>query len=280
MSDSTTSSQQQTSSDHQPHENKELYETQKNWVPLEANPEVLTSFMQNLGVPEEWEFCDIYGIDSELLDMVPKPCIAVLLLFPITNSYEQQRYKLEDDIKSKGQIVSDKVYFMKQYIGNACGTIGVVHSVLNNANVIKFKDGFFKNFLNTTTNLNVEQRATALALNTEIEKSHEISALQGQSSVPDEDEPVILHFVSFVNVDGHLYELDGRKPFPINHSTTTEATFLEDVSKVLQKMIEENPEEIRFNLMGLVKSQSEEEEEEEEEEEKKEEQKENEEKNN
>ncbi|GAM22246.1 hypothetical protein SAMD00019534_054210 [Acytostelium subglobosum LB1] len=236
-------------------ENKELYEKQKNWVPLEANPDVLTSFMHNLGVPVEWEFCDIYGIDKELLDMVPKPCVAVILLFPITKSYEIQRYKLQNEIEEKGQHVSDKVYFMKQYIGNACGTIGVIHSVLNNADSIKFNEGFFKSFLQTTSNLSVDQRANALAHNSEIERTHEISAQQGQSNVPDQDDPVILHFVSFVNVDGHLYELDGRKPFPINHSTTSDETFLEDVGEVLQMMIEENPEEIRFNLMGLVKSQ-------------------------
>eukprot|EP01133_Synstelium_polycarpum_P016181 gene16181-19259_t len=240
---------------------KDLYETQKNWVPLEANPEVLTKFMQNLGVPSNWEWCDIFGIDAELLDMVPKPCAAVILLFPITEDYEKQRWEQEDRIKEEGQTVSDKVYFMKQYIGNACGTIGIIHSVLNNANVIDFKDGFFKNFLHTTAKLGVEERATALCRNTEIEKSHELSALQGQSSVPDEDEPVILHFVSFVNVDGHLYELDGRKPFPINHSETSADTFLVDVAKVLQNMIDDNPTEIRFNLMGLVKVENEDEEE-------------------
>ncbi|KYQ89228.1 peptidase C12 family protein [Tieghemostelium lacteum] len=236
-----------------------LYETQKAWIPLEANPDVLTTFMQNLGVSKDWEFCDIYGIDKDLLDMVPKPCVAVLLLFPITQDYEEKRYDLEEEINEKGQILSDKVYFMKQYIGNACGTIGVIHSVLNNANTIEFTDGFFKKFLEKTNNLNVEERAISLLNNSEIEKSHEIAAVQGQSQVPDDDEPVILHFVSFVHVDGHLYELDGRKPFAVNHGPSSAETLLQDTANVLQKMIEENPEEIRFNLMGLIKVNKEEE---------------------
>ncbi|KAM9998841.1 hypothetical protein ACTFIZ_002390 [Dictyostelium cf. discoideum] len=246
---------------------QELIETQKNWIPLEANPDVLTTFMQSLGVSKDWEFCDIYGIDEGLLEMVPSPCVAVILLFPITNEYEDKRYKLEKEIEEKGQVLSDKVYFMKQYIGNACGTIGVIHSVLNNANVIEFNEnGFFKQFLDKTTSLSTEERAISLLKNSEIEKSHEISALQGQSNVPQEDEPVVLHFVSFVHVDGHLYELDGRKPFAINHGKSSAETLLKDTANVLQKMIDEDPKEIRFNLMGLVKKPNEEGEKEEEEE--------------
>lgn len=33
-------------------------------------------------------------------------------------------------------------------------------------------------------------------------------------------------YVSCSHVDGHLYELDGRKKFPINHGPTTQATLL------------------------------------------------------
>lgn len=39
---------------------------------------------------------------------------------------------------SEGQQVSPDVYFMRQTIGNACGTIGLIHAVANNQEHLEF----------------------------------------------------------------------------------------------------------------------------------------------
>ena len=54
------------------------------WLPLESNPDVFTSFARKVGLPEPWQFVDIFGLDPEMLGMIPGPVAAVVVLFPCT----------------------------------------------------------------------------------------------------------------------------------------------------------------------------------------------------
>lgn len=90
---------------------------------------------------------------------------------------------------------------------------------------------------------------------------------------PNIQDDVDLHFIAFVEKEGHLYELDGAKEFPINHGPISSDKLLEvhflntefklncfliknilkkSTCEVVKKLIDLNPEEVRFNLIGLA----------------------------
>nr|CAD7406823.1 unnamed protein product [Timema cristinae] len=222
------------------------------WIPLESNPDVMNKFLHNLGVPAKWQLVDVYGLDADILAVVPRPVLAVLLLFPWSVKFTDFNATKEDGTE-KDQTVSDKVYFLKQVISNACGTIALIHSVANNTDKIQLGDGHLKQFIDDTVQMNPEERGEYLLSKAGgIITAHKEVALEGQTEAPDENEPVFFHFVAFVEKEGSLYELDGRKSSPINHGSTSPDTLLEDAAEVCKKYIEHDPENLRFTVVALT----------------------------
>ena len=86
---------------------------------------------------EDVAYTDIYGLDPELLAMVPRPVLAVLLLFPINEAEEAFKDQQNARIEAGTQPKPENVFIMRQTIGNACGTIGLVHSIGNNLDSIE-----------------------------------------------------------------------------------------------------------------------------------------------
>ncbi|XP_023973728.1 ubiquitin carboxyl-terminal hydrolase isozyme L1 [Physeter macrocephalus] len=210
------------------------------------SPQVLA----RLGVAGQWRFEDVLGLEEESLGSVPAPACALLLLFPLTAQHENFRKKQIEELK--GQEVSPKVYFMKQTIGNSCGTIGLIHAVANNQDKLEFEDGsVLKQFLSETEKLSPEDRAKCFEKNEAIQAAHDAVAQEGQCRV---DDKVNFHFILFNNVDGHLYELDGRMPFPVNHGTSSEGSLLQDAAKVCREFTEREQGEVRFSAVALCKA--------------------------
>ncbi|XP_030836900.1 ubiquitin carboxyl-terminal hydrolase isozyme L3 isoform X2 [Strongylocentrotus purpuratus] len=215
------------------------------WVPLESNPE----YMHNLGMSKDWIFTDVYGLDDELLMMVPQPVLAVILLFPYDDKYKAFAKTEQENIEKDGQIVNDGVYFMKQTIRNACGTIGVLHAVLNCRDKIS-QDDTLKSFYEQTKDMTPEERGKKLECNESISHAHGESAQEGQTEAPQAEEDVCPHFIALVEKDGCVYELDGNKKFPINHGPIQEG-FLKSAAKVCKMFMDRDPDEVHFTIMAL-----------------------------
>ncbi|XP_076298304.1 ubiquitin carboxyl-terminal hydrolase [Lasioglossum baleicum] len=231
------------------------------WIPLESNPEVMTKFLHQLGVPKEWSIVDVYGLEQDLLALVPKPVVAIILLYPLrkkgNNTLEATEEVVEDQGTTASTPIDPSVYYMKQYIHNACGTIALIHSVANNLDTINLKDGFLKNFLDKAKGLSYSEIGELLMTSNEISETHEEMALVGQTEAPSEDAPVFHHFVAFIQKNGVLYELDGRKPGPITHGSSSPETLLEDAARVCKDYMAHDPDEMFFTVVALTNTDSE-----------------------
>lgn len=95
--------------------------------------------MAKLGVPEKWNIVDVFGLESDTLAWVPKPVLAVILLFPCSENYYKYSEQESKKIKENGQILVPDIYYLKQYISNACGTVALIHSIANNTDKYVYK---------------------------------------------------------------------------------------------------------------------------------------------
>ena len=82
----------------------------------------MSNFLWDMGLQREWGIVDVLGLDEELLQLLPQPVIALILLYPVS----------QVQCPGDGVLpVPEGVYFMKQTIRNACGTIALLHSLGN-----------------------------------------------------------------------------------------------------------------------------------------------------
>lgn len=125
--------------------------------------------------------------------MVPQPVKAVLILFPITPATEEAKDKEEAKLKQSGQDVSSKVWFSKQTVSNACGTVAMLHAFANAD--VKYKAGsFLEKFMKASLEMDALQRAKLLENPSEgqpdVEKVHQEAGKEGQTAPPPEEEQV------------------------------------------------------------------------------------------
>lgn len=74
--------------------------------------------------------------------------------------------------------------------------------------------------------------------------------LDNSKNSKDED---VFHFISYLPINGRLYELDGLKEGPVDLGVVGDQNWLDVVRPVIEKRIQKYSEgEIHFNLMAMV----------------------------
>ncbi|KAL1405383.1 ubiquitinyl hydrolase 1 [Vanrija albida] len=228
--------------------------SQSKWVPLEASPEVFNDWSRALGLPNSpLSFQDLFSLDDEFLAFVPQPVKAVLLLFPSRGELAAAREKEERD--GEGKWDGKDVWWIKQTIPNACGSIGLLHALLNLPEGALTPGSQLLKFKAATEALGPLERAKLLDEADFFESAHTAAAQAGQSAVP-EDLDVDTHFIAFVqapNAKGELrvVELDGGREGPFDRGPSKD--LLRDVAKIVQdKYIARAAGDINFNMIVLA----------------------------
>ncbi|KAF1776306.1 Pectin lyase fold [Phytophthora cactorum] len=233
----------------------------KRWFPLESNPEVMNSYVDKMGFPtSQFSFCDVLSTEEWALAMVPTPVVGVIMLFPIKAHTEEADKQEAARIEKDGQTVSPNVYYMRQTVGNACGTVGILHAIGNMRHLVQLTPGsYLDKFFNKTKTKSPEEIAQYLEEDDEVGSQRFDIVFIGKPDfvtmqLESVDDPINTHFVCFSCVDGNLYELDGRKKRPINHGPSSPDTVLQDACQVIKKFMARDEGEVRFTILALAKT--------------------------
>ncbi|KAK0120411.1 hypothetical protein ONS96_010626 [Cadophora gregata f. sp. sojae] len=205
----------------------EVINGKKTVTVLENNPEVMNALSLKLGLPisPALQFHDIYSLsDPDILSLIPQPIHALLVILPFTPSWHADR-EAEDSLTEPytASGPSEPVIWFKQTIGHACGSIGLLHCLLNSPARHHLRpDSIALQIREAAIPLKMEERARMLYDNEAFLEAHQSVAEMGDTSAPgaEEGERLGQHFVAFVKGEGdgeeYLWELEGRRKGPIN----------------------------------------------------------------
>jgi ubiquitin carboxyl-terminal hydrolase L3 len=224
----------------------------KMFTVLENNPAVMTPLAHTLGLSPSLSFHDIYSLtDPDLLALIPRPAHALLVIIPLTPTWHAAR-ETEDADKPEyvGKGPDEPVLWFKQTIGNACGSIGLVHCVLNSAAAGHVEPG------STLDRIRTDALPRGMR-----ERAHAHAALLGDTVAPAQvgEDHTGQHFVAFVKArDGHLWELEGARKGPLDRGVLGED---EDVLSEralgmglgrLMKIESQSGGDLRFSAIALA----------------------------
>jgi hypothetical protein len=150
-------------------------------------------------------------------------------------------------------------------VGGTCGTIAVFHAL---ANGTQCHDSILSGtvlevLLNEHAGLHdaddVMNRSRRFVNSDAVRKAHDAAVTaairEGGTTRPAAGKRQGRHFITFVNCNNHLLELDGRRPKPTCRKITSEDTFLRDAANEVKSIVAATQDpliHVRCSLVALV----------------------------
>ena len=222
----------------------------------------MTTLARKLGLSPDLIFHDVYSLtDPDLLALIPRPVHALLVILPLTPTWHASRIA-EDAPKTAyaGKGPSEPIIWFKQTIGEACGSIGLIHSVMNGpAKAHILPNSVFTKLRSAAIPLGMAERAQLLYDSKELEEAHQSVAEMGDTKAPDAETGVWTgHFVSFVKEGGKLWELEGSRKGPLergelgdDEDVLSERALEMGLGRIIKMENESGGGELRFSCIAL-----------------------------
>ncbi|EGG20526.1 peptidase C12 family protein [Cavenderia fasciculata] len=214
------------------------------WCTIESDPGVFTELIENMGV-KDVQVEELYSLDASEFSKL-KPVYGLVFLF----KWDGKHYS-----SSQEPCDNQELFFAKQVINNACATQAILSILMNNKD-IEMSDEL-TNFKDFCKFLMPEDRGDAIGNCDAIKRAHNSFARPESFDFESKGgkKEDAFHFVSYIPFEGKLYELDGLSRGPICHGECDDETWLELVQPIIQQRIAKyTSDEIRFNLMAVVKN--------------------------
>jgi ubiquitin carboxyl-terminal hydrolase L3 len=100
----------------------------QDWIPLLSDPSILNAHIDEIGFDTSlYKLTDILSPEPwAIMAMIPQPVAAVIMLYPLMMDVQLEHHGRENISPE-----SDGVWFIKECIENACGTIALLHALMN-----------------------------------------------------------------------------------------------------------------------------------------------------
>lgn len=202
---------------------------------------------------------EIYSLDDDTFAPL-KPILGLIFLF----KWQGRASSGGADAGAAPVPEADDVFFCRQVINNACGTIALLHVVLNREDAVDVGDKL-RDFKSFVSSFPADLRGSVLEQAEEVRVAHNSFAhpepfeIQQRKARKGDD---VFHFVAYTVANGRCWELDGLAPAPkpVGPPLSTlgpDADWISLAREALSSRIAAySASEIKFNLLAVTRNRA------------------------